>query len=230
MTRILIVEDEESFSDPLSYSLRKEGYEVAVADNGPDGVRIFTTHGADLVLLDLMLPGMSGTEVCREIRRTSSVPVIMLTAKDDEFDKVLGLELGADDYVTKPYSSRELLARIKAVLRRGQDSGDSEEDTTTLRAGAVMMDVERHVVEVRGEEVSLPLKEFELLEMLLRNVDRVLTRGQLIDRVWGANYVGDTKTLDVHVKRLRAKVEEDPRNPVHLVTVRGLGYKFESTR
>ena len=230
MTRILIVEDEESFSDPLSYSLRKEGYEVAVADNGTDGVRIFTTHGADLVLLDLMLPGMSGTEVCREIRRTSSVPVIMLTAKDDEFDKVLGLELGADDYVTKPYSSRELLARIKAVLRRGQDSGDSEEDTTTLRAGAVMMDVERHVVEVRGEEVSLPLKEFELLEMLLRNVDRVLTRGQLIDRVWGANYVGDTKTLDVHVKRLRAKVEEDPRNPVHLVTVRGLGYKFESTR
>ena len=230
MTRILIVEDEESFLDPLSYSLRKEGYEVAVADNGTDGVRIFTTHGADLVLLDLMLPGMSGTEVCREIRRTSSVPVIMLTAKDDEFDKVLGLELGADDYVTKPYSSRELLARIKAVLRRGQDSRDSEEDTTTLRAGAVMMDVERHVVEVRGEEVSLPLKEFELLEMLLRNVDRVLTRGQLIDRVWGANYVGDTKTLDVHVKRLRAKVEEDPRNPVHLVTVRGLGYKFESTR
>ena len=228
MTRILIVEDEESFSDPLSYSLRKEGYEVAVADTGTDGLRIFTAHGADLVLLDLMLPGMSGTEVCREIRRTSSVPVIMLTAKDDEFDKVLGLELGADDYVTKPDSSRELLARIKAVLRRrGQDAAETEEDAT-LTAGNIMMDVERHVVEVHGTEVALPLKEFELLEMLLRNVDRVLTRGQLIDRVWGANYVGDTKTLDVHVKRLRAKIEDDPRNPVHLVTVRGLGYKFES--
>ncbi|HEX7350700.1 response regulator transcription factor [Brachybacterium sp.] len=227
MTRILIVEDEESFSDPLSYSLRKEGYEVAVADNGTDGLRIFSAHGADLVLLDLMLPGMSGTEVCREIRRTSTVPVIMLTAKDDEFDKVLGLELGADDYVTKPYSSRELLARIKAVLRRGQDSAESEENST-LSTGNIMMDVERHVVEVRGEEIALPLKEFELLEMLLRNVDRVLTRGQLIDRVWGANYVGDTKTLDVHVKRLRAKIEADPKNPVHLVTVRGLGYKFES--
>jgi len=228
MTRILIVEDEESFSDPLSYSLRKEGYEVAVADNGTDGLRIFATHGADLVLLDLMLPGMSGTEVCREIRRTSSVPVIMLTAKDDEFDKVLGLELGADDYVTKPYSSRELLARIKAVLRRGQDSAESDEDAT-LQAGHIMMDVERHVVQVRGQDVALPLKEFELLEILLRNVDRVLTRGQLIDRVWGANYVGDTKTLDVHVKRLRAKIEDDPKNPVQLVTVRGLGYKFEST-
>ena len=225
MTRILIVEDEESFSDPLSYSLRKEGYEVAVADTGTDGLRIFSAHGADLVLLDLMLPGMSGTEVCREIRRTSSVPVIMLTAKDDEFDKVLGLELGADDYVTKPYSSRELLARIKAVLRRGQDTAEAEEDTT-LTAGGIMMDVERHVVQVHGEEVALPLKEFELLEMLLRNVDRVLTRGQLIDRVWGANYVGDTKTLDVHVKRLRGKIEEDPSSPVQLLTVRGLGYKF----
>ncbi|MDN5820364.1 MAG: response regulator transcription factor [Brachybacterium sp.] len=227
MTRILIVEDEESFSDPLSYSLRKEGYEVAVADNGTDGLRIFSTQGADLVLLDLMLPGMSGTEVCREIRRGSSVPVIMLTAKDDEFDKVLGLELGADDYVTKPYSSRELLARIRAVLRRGQDSAEREDDAV-LSAGGIMMDVERHVVEVHGDEVALPLKEFELLEMLLRNADRVLTRGQLIERVWGADYVGDTKTLDVHVKRLRAKIEDDPRNPVRLVTVRGLGYKFES--
>jgi two-component system response regulator RegX3 len=227
MTRILIVEDEESFSDPLSYSLRKEGYEVAVADTGTDGLRIFSAHGADLVLLDLMLPGMSGTEVCREIRRTSSVPVIMLTAKDDEFDKVLGLELGADDYVTKPYSSRELLARIKAVLRRRQDTAEDEEDAT-LRVGGIEMDVDRHVVSVRGEQVTLPLKEFELLELLLRNADRVLTRGQLIDRIWGADYVGDTKTLDVHVKRLRAKVEEDPKNPVHLVTVRGLGYKFES--
>ncbi|MGP9694539.1 response regulator [Brachybacterium sp. AOP25-B2-12] len=226
MTRILIVEDEESFSDPLSYSLRKEGYEVAIADDGTEGLRIFSTHGADLVLLDLMLPGISGTEVCREIRRTSNVPVIMLTAKDDEFDKVLGLELGADDYVTKPYSSRELLARIKAVLRRRSDTAELDEDTT-LVAGDITMDVERHVVTVRGQEVALPLKEFELLEMLLRNVDRVLTRGQLIDRVWGSNYVGDTKTLDVHVKRLRAKIEQDPRNPVHLVTVRGLGYKFE---
>ncbi|PWH06666.1 DNA-binding response regulator [Brachybacterium endophyticum] len=227
MTRILIVEDEESFSDPLAYSLRKEGYEVAVAATGTEALRIFSTHGAELVLLDLMLPGIGGTEVCREIRRTSSVPVIMLTAKDDEFDKVLGLELGADDYVTKPYSSRELLARIKAVLRRGQDSAEDETEAT-LRAGGIEMDVERHVVTVRGEEVSLPLKEFELLELLLRNVDRVLTRGQLIDRVWGANYVGDTKTLDVHVKRLRAKIESDPKNPVHLVTVRGLGYKFET--
>ena len=227
MTRILIVEDEESFSDPLSYTLRKEGYEVAIADTGTDGLRIFTAHGADLVLLDLMLPGMSGTEVCREIRRTSSVPVIMLTAKDDEFDKVLGLELGADDYVTKPYSSRELLARIKAVLRRRQEAPE-EADEAELGAAGITMDVERHVVTVRGEVVALPLKEFELLELLLRNVDRVLTRGQLIDRVWGSDYVGDTKTLDVHVKRLRAKIEVDPKNPVHLVTVRGLGYKFES--
>ena len=227
MTRILIVEDEDSFSDPLSYTLRKEGYEVAVAGTGTEGLRIFTSHGADLVLLDLMLPGMSGTEVCREIRRTSSVPVIMLTAKDDEFDKVLGLELGADDYVTKPYSSRELLARIKAVLRRGADSAEPEEEPQ-LEAAGICMDIERHVVTVRGEEVPLPLKEFELLEMLLRNVDRVLTRGQLIDRVWGSDYVGDTKTLDVHVKRLRAKIEVDSKNPVHLVTVRGLGYKFES--
>jgi two-component system response regulator RegX3 len=227
MTRILVVEDEQSFSDPLSYTLRKEGYEVAVAETGTEALRIFGAHGVDLVLLDLMLPGLSGTEVCREIRRTSSVPVIMLTAKDDEFDKVLGLELGADDYVTKPYSSRELLARIKAVLRRRQDTAEDEEDAT-LRVGGIEMDVDRHVVSVRGEQVTLPLKEFELLELLLRNADRVLTRGQLIDRIWGADYVGDTKTLDVHVKRLRAKVEEDPKNPVHLVTVRGLGYKFES--
>lgn len=231
MTRILIVEDEESFSDALSYSLRKEGYEVAIAATGDDGLRLFTADGADLVLLDLMLPGMSGTDVCREIRKTSSVPVIMLTAKDDEFDKVLGLELGADDYVTKPYSSRELLARIKAVLRRGdpttEGSGESADDAV-LRAAGVEMDVERHVVTVRGTEIPFPLKEFELLEMLLRNADRVLTRGQLIDRVWGSNYVGDTKTLDVHVKRLRGKIEEDPRKPVLLVTVRGLGYKFDT--
>ncbi len=231
MTRILIVEDEESFSDALSYSLRKEGYEVAIASTGDEGLRIFTSHGADLVLLDLMLPSMSGTDVCREIRKTSSVPVIMLTAKDEEFDKVLGLELGADDYVTKPYSSRELLARIKAVLRRGEPApatSEEDEDGGVLRAAGVEMDVERHVVSVRGTEIPFPLKEFELLEMLLRNADRVLTRGQLIDRVWGSNYVGDTKTLDVHVKRLRGKIEEDPRNPVLLVTVRGLGYKFET--
>jgi two-component system response regulator RegX3 len=227
MTRILVVEDEQSFSDPLSYTLRKEGYEVAVAETGTEALRIFGAHGVDLVLLDLMLPGLSGTEVCREIRRTSCVPVIMLTPKVDVFDKVLGLELGADDYVTKPYSSRELLARIKAVLRRRQDTAEDEEDAT-LRVGGIEMDVDRHVVSVRGEQVTLPLKEFELLELLLRNADRVLTRGQLIDRIWGADYVGDTKTLDVHVKRLRAKVEEDPKNPVHLVTVRGLGYKFES--
>ncbi|WP_058234483.1 response regulator transcription factor [Devriesea agamarum] len=229
MTRILIVEDEESFSDPLSYTLRKEGFDVAVADNGTDGLRMFSAHGADLVLLDLMLPGMSGTDVCREIRRLSSTPVIMLTAKDDEIDKVLGLELGADDYVTKPYSSRELLARIKAVLRRAQDTG-GHPDEPELTVGDISMDVERHVVTVRGQAVALPLKEFELLEILLRNADRVLTRGQLIDRVWGSNYVGDTKTLDVHVKRLRAKIEHNPKHPVYLVTVRGLGYKFESPR
>src|SRR5699024_4175667 len=215
------------FSDPLSYSLRKEGYEVAVADDGAEGLRIFTAHGADLVLLDLMLPGMSGTEVCREIRRTSSVPVIMLTAKDDEFDKVLGLELGADDYVTKPYSSRELLARIKAVLRRGQDSVEREDDSV-LDAGGIVMDVERHVGEVRVEEVALPLKEFELLEMLLRNVDRVLTRGQLIDRGRGGGYVGHTKPREVDAKRLRAKLEANTHHPERLVTVRGLGYKLES--
>ncbi|WP_299444591.1 response regulator transcription factor [uncultured Phycicoccus sp.] len=226
MTRILIVEDEESFSDPLSYLLSREGYEVSVADNGHDALTQFDAAGADLVLLDLMLPGLSGVDVCRGLRSRSNVPVIMLTAKDSEIDKVVGLELGADDYVTKPYSSRELLARIKAVLRRGAEPEDLL--PATVEAGPVRMDVERHVVSVRGEQVSLPLKEFELLEMLLRNTGRVLTRMQLIDRVWGSDYVGDTKTLDVHIKRLRAKVEVDPGNPVHILTVRGLGYKFES--
>ncbi len=226
MTRILIVEDEESFSDPLSYLLSREGYEVSVADNGHDALTEFDAAGADLVLLDLMLPGLSGVDVCRALRARSNVPVIMLTAKDSEIDKVVGLELGADDYVTKPYSSRELLARIKAVLRRGAEPEDLL--PATVEAGPVRMDVERHVVSVRGEQVSLPLKEFELLEMLLRNTGRVLTRMQLIDRVWGSDYVGDTKTLDVHVKRLRAKVETDPGNPVHILTVRGLGYKFDS--
>ena len=226
MTRILVVEDEESFSDPLSYLLRKEGYEVAVAETGPAALEDFDRAGADLVLLDLMLPGLSGTEVCRALRHRSSVPVIMLTAKDSEIDKVVGLELGADDYVTKPYSSRELLARIKAVLRRGQEP--DELLPPTLESGPVRMDVERHIVTVDGAHVALPLKEFELLEMLLRNPGRVLTRMQLIDRVWGSDYVGDTKTLDVHVKRLRSKVEPDPASPQFIVTVRGLGYKFET--
>jgi two-component system, OmpR family, response regulator RegX3 len=226
VTRILVVEDEESFSDPLSYLLRKEGYEVAVAGTGGDALEDFDRNGADLVLLDLMLPGVPGTEVCRQLRARSSVPVIMLTAKDSEIDKVVGLELGADDYVTKPYSSRELVARVRAVLRR---RGEPDElIPPTVEAGPVRMDVERHVVTVGGSPVQLPLKEFELLEMLLRNTGRVLTRGQLIDRVWGADYVGDTKTLDVHVKRLRGKIEPDPSTPRHLVTVRGLGYKFEA--
>ncbi|NAZ76563.1 MULTISPECIES: winged helix-turn-helix domain-containing protein [Kineococcus] len=225
MTRILVVEDEESFSDPLSYLLRREGYDVAVTETGPEALEEFDKAGADLVLLDLMLPGLPGTEVCRQLRTRSSVPVIMLTAKDSEIDKVVGLEIGADDYVTKPYSSRELLARVRAVLRRGAEPEELVQ--TTVEAGGVRMDVDRHVVTVRGERVPLPLKEFELLELLLRNAGRVLTRVQLIDRVWGSDYVGDTKTLDVHVKRLRAKIEPDPANPRHLVTVRGLGYKFE---
>ena len=227
MTRVLVVEDEESFSDALSYMLRKEGFEVAVCPTGPDALDAFDRRGADLVLLDLMLPGLPGTEVCRALRQRSNVPVIMLTAKDTEVDKVVGLELGADDYVTKPFSSRELVARIRAVLRR---LGEIEElPAATLEAGPVRMDVDRHVVSVRGKQIQLPLKEFELLEVLLRNADRVLTRMQLIDRVWGVDYVGDTKTLDVHVKRLRAKIERDPANPRHIVTVRGLGYKLESS-
>jgi two-component system, OmpR family, response regulator RegX3 len=226
MSKVLVVEDEESFSDALSYMLRREGYEVEVATTGPDALTAFDRSGADLVLLDLMLPGLSGTEVCRTLRAKSTVPIIMVTARDTEVDKVVGLELGADDYVTKPFSSRELVARIRAVLRRG---GEFEELlVSTVEAGPVRMDVERHVVSVDGEPVALPLKEFDLLELLLRNAGRVLTRGQLIDRVWGADYVGDTKTLDVHVKRLRSKIEPDPANPRYLVTVRGLGYKFEA--
>ena len=225
MTRILVVEDEESFSDPLSYLLRKEGYEVSVAATGVQALEEFDRSGADVVLLDLMLPGLSGTDVCRQLRSHSNVPVIMLTAKDGEIDKVVGLELGADDYVTKPYSSRELLARVKAVLRRRAEP--EELMPPSLQAGRVRMDVDRHVVTVDGEQVPLPLKEFELLELLMRNAGRVLTRMQLIDRVWGSDYVGDTKTLDVHVKRLRAKIEPDPGNPRLLTTVRGLGYKLE---
>jgi two-component system, OmpR family, response regulator RegX3 len=224
VTRVLVVEDEESYSDALTYMLRKEGFEVSVANTGPDALAEFDRAGADIVLLDLMLPGLPGTEVCRQIRMTSSVPVIMVSAKDDEVDKVVGLELGADDYVTKPYSPRELVARIRAVLRRGQEPDLAPQ---TLESGPVRMDVERHVVTVDGVEQRLPLKEFELLEMFLRNPGRVLTRGQLIDRVWGSDYVGDTKTLDVHVKRLRAKLEPDPGEPKYLVTVRGLGYKLD---
>ena len=225
MTQILMVEDEESLSDPLAYLLGREGFDVTVVADGVRAVAEFDRSGADLVLLDLMLPGQSGTEVCKQIRQRSTVPIIMLTAKDAEIDKVLGLELGADDYVTKPYSSRELVARIRAVLRRRAEP--EELITATVAAGPVRMDVERHVVHVGGEPVAMPLKEFELLEMLLRNAGRVLTRGQLIDRVWGSDYVGDTKTLDVHIKRLRSKVEPEPSAPQHIVTVRGLGYKFE---
>ncbi|OLF15759.1 response regulator transcription factor [Actinophytocola xanthii] len=228
MTRVLIVEDEESFADPLAFLLRKEGFTAAVASTGQQALEEFDRNGADIVLLDLMLPGMSGTDVCKALRQRSTVPVIMVTARDSEIDKVVGLEIGADDYVTKPYSARELIARVRAVLRRGGETGEGELLPQVLAAGPVRMDVERHVVTVDGGEVSLPLKEFDLLEYLLRNVGRVLTRGQLIDRVWGADYVGDTKTLDVHVKRLRSKIEPDPGSPRHLVTVRGLGYKFES--
>ncbi|HYQ65650.1 response regulator transcription factor [Actinophytocola sp.] len=228
MTRVLIVEDEESFADPLAFLLRKEGFTAAVASTGQQALEEFDRNGADIVLLDLMLPGMSGTDVCKALRQRSTVPVIMVTARDSEIDKVVGLEIGADDYVTKPYSARELIARVRAVLRRGGESGDGELLPQVLAAGPVRMDVARHVVTVDGTEIPLPLKEFDLLEYLLRNVGRVLTRGQLIDRVWGADYVGDTKTLDVHVKRLRSKIEPDPASPRHLVTVRGLGYKFES--
>ncbi|GGC05095.1 response regulator transcription factor [Cellulomonas carbonis] len=225
MTRILVVEDEESYRDPLAYLLRREGYDVSVAETGPQALEEFDRGGADLVLLDLMLPGLSGTEVCVRLRQRSSVPVIMLTAKDGEVDKVVGLEIGADDYVTKPYSSRELLARVKAVLRRRSDVVDDDDDQV-LAVGGLRLDVDRHVVDVDGERVAFPLKEFELLELLLRNAGRVLTRRQIIDRVWGSDYVGDTKTLDVHVKRVRAKIEQDPANPRRLLTVRGLGYKL----
>ncbi len=226
MTRILIVEDESSLSEPLAFLLGREGYEVTVAADGHAALAEFERQSADLVLLDLMLPGIPGTEVCRELRTRSSVPIIMLTAKDSEVDIVVGLELGADDYVTKPYSTRELLARIRAVLRRRVE--DQDDDDAILQAGSVTMDVERHTVAVDGAEVAMPLKEFELLELLLRNAGRVLTRGQLIDRVWGADYFGDTKTLDVHIKRIRSKIEKVPGEPVMLVTVRGLGYRFEA--
>ncbi|WP_068276468.1 response regulator transcription factor [Aldersonia kunmingensis] len=230
MTSVLIVEDEESLADPLAFLLRREGFDATVVGDGPSALAEFDRSGADIVLLDLMLPGMSGTEVCKQLRARSGVPVIMVTARDSEIDKVVGLELGADDYVTKPYSARELIARIRAVLRRGPE-GDLDGgilDSGVLDAGPVRMDVDRHTVHVGGNQVTLPLKEFDLLEYLLRNTGRVLTRGQLIDRVWGADYVGDTKTLDVHIKRLRSKIEDDPGRPKYIVTVRGLGYKLEA--
>ncbi|GAB2471808.1 response regulator transcription factor [Xylanimonas ulmi] len=234
MTRILVVEDEESYRDPLTYQLTREGFDVVEAASGLEALERFDAGGADLVLLDLMLPGLSGTEVCRQLRLRSDVPVIMLTAKDTEIDKVVGLELGADDYMTKPYSFRELLARMRAVMRRrvpvaveaGHAAPVDDDDEGVLEVGPVRMDVDRHTVMVDGAPVALPLKEFDLLELLLRNAGRVLTRGQLIDRVWGPDYVGDTKTLDVHVKRIRAKVEPDPGAPRYLLTVRGLGYKL----
>ncbi len=224
MTRVLIIEDEQTYRDTLGYMLRREGFEVSEAANGAAGLASFERTGADIVLLDLMMPGMPGTEVCRQLRAVSNVPIIMVTARDSEIDTVVGLELGADDYVTKPFSHRELVARIRAVLRRG---ADVELLPDVVEAGGVRMDLERHDITVRGEPVKLALKEFELLELLLRNNGRVLTRGQLIDRVWGPDYVGDTKTLDVHVKRLRAKIEQNPAEPQLLLTVRGLGYRFE---
>ena len=226
MTKILVVEDEQGLRDPLVYLLKKEGYEVCEAADGDEAIREFRAQSPDLILLDLMLPKRSGNEVCQIIRQTSNVRIIMLTAKDSPIDKVVGLEIGADDYVTKPYETPELFARIKAVLRRGVEP--QVEASSILEAGTVRMDVERHEVEVDGQRVQMPLKEFELLELLLENVNRVLTRGQIIDRVWGSDYFGDTKTLDVHVKRIRSKIEADPARPKHLVTVRGLGYKFEA--
>ena len=226
MTRVLVVEDEQSLREPLVYLLQKEGYETIEAEDGVRAISLFESEQPDLILLDLMLPGKSGSEVCRTIRATSNVPIIMLTAKDSEIDKVVGLEIGADDYVTKPYSTRELLARMKAVLRRQTEPAVTAGNL--LVGGPVSMDIERHQVFVHGEKVAMPLKEFELLELLLENINRVLTRGQIIDRVWGSNYYGDTKTLDVHVKRIRSKIEDDPARPVHLLTVRGLGYKFEA--
>jgi two-component system response regulator RegX3 len=226
MTHILVIEDEESFRDALQFMLSREGFDVTLAPNGAEGMKLFDSVSPDLVLLDLMLPEVSGTEVCKYIRTRAKTPVIMLTAKDTEVDKVVGLELGADDYVTKPFSTPELLARIRAVLRRGVDPEVESQDF--LERGSVKMDFERHALYVNGETVAIPLKEFELLEYLIRNSGRVLTRGQLMDRIWGSNYVGDGKTLDVHIKRIRSKIEPDPANPIYLTTVRGLGYRYEN--
>ncbi len=227
MTKILIVEDEESFREGVAFILSKEGYEIVLASDGNEAIEKFEREGADLVLLDVMLPGLSGLEVCKKLRTMTKVPIIMLTAKDTELDKVLGLEIGADDYITKPFSSRELTARIKAILRR---VGGVEEKTSILEIGPVRIDTERHTVTIDGQEQSLPLKEFDLLVYLMQNSGRVLTRAQLIDRIWGSDYFGDTKTLDVHVKRLRSRVEKDAANPKHIMTIRGLGYKFENVK
>lgn len=227
MKSILVVEDEESLRAPLVFNLRRDGYDVLEAEDGERALEITSVSMPDAILLDLMLPGISGTEVCRRIRQESQVPIIMVTAKDDVVDRVVGLEIGADDYVTKPYSYRELLARIRAVMRRQvPDVPDIDEDEDVLEVGPIRVLVDRHEVEVNGEMVHLPLREFELLELLIRNVNRVLTRTQIINLVWGPDYVGDTKTLDVHVKRLRSRIEEDPKHPKLLQTVRGLGYKM----
>ena len=232
--RILIVEDEESFLDALRVGLGREGFTIDVARDGQEALDRFAAVEPDLILLDVMLPRISGVDVCREIRNTSNVPIIMVTAKSEEIDTVVGLEVGADDYVTKPYRLRELVARIRSLLRRSVMAtaaiGDQlePERTGTIIVGDVTVDHDRHEVTVRGDKVALPLKEFDLLELLLGNVDRVMTRDQLIDNVWGADYVGDTKTLDVHIKRLRSKVEADPKDPECIVTIRGLGYKYVS--
>ena len=224
---IVVVEDDPNIADLVDMYLRREGFRVIQAADGMAGLAAIARETPRLAILDVGLPGdLDGLDVCRRVRAKGHLPVLMLTARGDEFDRVLGLELGADDYVTKPFSSRELVARMRAVLRRRGEPEDVAE--SALESGPVRMDVDRHVVTVRGGTVQLPLKEFELLQVLLRNADRVLTRMQLIDRVWGADYVGDTKTLDVHIKRLRAKIEVDPAHPQHIVTVRGLGYKFES--
>lgn len=230
MTRVLIVEDEIALSEPLAFLLEREGYQVTVAESGTRALEVFSDRNTDIVLLDLMLPGMSGTEVCRQIRAKSQVPIIMVTAKAGEVDVVVGLELGADDYVTKPYSTRELLARMKAVLRRRTDADGDDEAGSVLSSGSVSLDVDRHTLHVSGELTPMPLKEFELLEYLMSNEGRVLTRGQLIDRVWGTDYFGDTKTLDVHIKRIRSRIESDPKEPEMLHTVRGLGYRFDGPR
>jgi two-component system response regulator RegX3 len=225
MPKVLVVEDEQSLREPLVFMLQKEGYEVVEAENGQVAIEKFEAQGADIILLDLMMPKLDGNQVCKQIRQSSNVPIIMLTAKDAEVDKVVGLEIGADDYVTKPYSTRELLARMNAVLRRKIEPPVAAD--AVLVAGELRLDSDRHQVTLSGKQIAFPLKEFELLELLMENVNRVLTRGQIIDRVWGANYFGDTKTLDVHIKRLRSKIEEDPARPKYIQTVRGLGYKFE---
>lgn len=225
MTTILLIEDERALSEPLTFLLEAEGYTVELIEDGAEAIDRFAALQPDLILLDLMLPGAPGTEVCRRVRAVSDVPIIMLTAKDSEVDIVVGLELGADDYVTKPYSARELIARVRAVLRRRIDASDTSD--AIIAAGRVRMDTDRHVVSVDGQEIAMPLREFELLEYLMRNAGRVLTRGQLIDRVWGSDYFGDTKTLDVHIKRIRSRIEQNPSEPTLLVTVRGVGYRCE---